>query len=71
MSVFFDSGNLALAGVQTDLSQKTGDSAGKGSLVQRELSAKLTEGLFDCGIDVLTDPAKILIDFVVGNANNR
>ena len=41
-----------------------------GSLVQRELSAKLTEGLLDNLIDMLTDAAEISIDFVVGNPND-
>ena len=36
----------------------------------RRLSAKLTEGLFNCSIDMLADSAKVLIDFVIGNADD-
>lgn len=41
----------------------------EGSLVQRELSAKLTEGLFYRNIDILADPTEISADFVIGNTN--
>ena len=42
----------------------------KGSLVQRELSAKLTEGLFYRSIAVCTNAVEISADFVVGNTDN-
>ena len=42
----------------------------KGSLVQRELSAKLTEGLFYRSINACTNAAEIPADFVVGNTKN-
>ena len=42
----------------------------KGSLVQRELSAKLTEGLPDSGIDAFANSMKIAADFIIGNSNN-
>ncbi len=41
----------------------------QGSLVQRELSAKLTEGLLHCSIDICTNALEILIDFVICNTN--
>ena len=42
----------------------------QGSLVQRELSAKLTEGLFYRSINILANATEILADFIIGNANN-
>ena len=38
--------------------------------MQRELSAKLTEGLFYRSIDVLTDPTKVPADFVIGYSDH-
>ena len=38
--------------------------------MQRELSAKLTEGLFDHGVDVLANAPEITADFVVWNTKN-
>jgi len=38
--------------------------------VQRELSAKLTEGLFYRSIDIFTNALEISADFVVGDTNN-
>ena len=43
----------------------------KGSLVQRELSAKLTEGLFYCSINIQADTIKVVHDFVIRNPKNR
>ena len=40
----------------------------QGSLVQRELSAKLTEGLFYSNINPFADAAKISGDFIVWNS---
>ena len=42
----------------------------QGSLVQRELSAKLTEGLLYRSIDILTNSTEISADFVVGDTND-
>ena len=42
----------------------------KGSLVQRELSAKLTEGLFYGGINILAHSTEVSADFIVGNTNH-
>ena len=42
----------------------------QGSLVQRELSAKLTEGLFYRSIDMLTHASKVPADFIVRNTND-
>ena len=43
---------------------------GSGSLVQRELSAKLTEGLLYRSIDILTHATEVSVDFVVGDTND-
>ena len=43
---------------------------GSGSLVQRELSAKLTEGLLYRCIDILTHATEVSVDFVVGDTND-
>ena len=42
----------------------------KGSLVQRELSAKLTEGLSYLEIDIFADTTEVAHDFVIRYANN-
>ena len=42
----------------------------QGSLVQRELSAKLTEGLLYRSIDIRTNSTEISADFVVGDTND-
>ena len=42
----------------------------QGSLVQRELSAKLTEGLLHRSIDILAHAPKVSADFVVRDTNN-
>ena len=44
--------------------------AHKGSLVQRELSAKLTEGLFYRSINTLANSTEVSGDFVVRNTNH-
>ena len=43
----------------------------KGSLVQRELSAQLTEGLLNKAINVLAYALKIVVYFIVGDPQNR
>ena len=43
----------------------------KGSLVQRELSAKLTEGLFYEAINILTNTSKIFMYFSIRYSDNR
>ncbi len=42
----------------------------QGSLVERELSAKLTEGLLYCSIDIRTNSTEISADFVVGDTKD-
>ena len=43
---------------------------GSGSLVQRDLSAMLTEGLLYRSIDILTHAKEVSVDFVVGDMND-
>ena len=38
--------------------------------MQRELSAKLTEGLSHLSIDMLTDSSKVSADFIIRNSND-
>ena len=42
----------------------------KGSLVQRELSAKLTEGLSYHCVNISTDSSEVLLHFAIGDAND-
>ena len=51
-------------------SQMPGRGIAQGSLVQRELSAKLTDGLLYRSIDIRTNSTEISAYFVVGNTDD-